>query len=151
MQITRLFSLMEAHQLVLAQPSVCAVDGSAVLWPHLHQRPGGGLRYVAFVEVMGAVLRLDFLQSGAPKGGPRGVGACRCLPEQRASQRAGWPPQQRHLSPCCSIPAPPVVHPTLAEAWTGWGLDVSGDWSTCACSCCCWWGRAGHAAPPQLA
>ena len=60
---------MAAHDLVLAQPAVCAAQGSAPLWPHLHQRPGGGLRYVAFVELMGPALRLDFLQGGAAARG----------------------------------------------------------------------------------
>jgi len=40
--------------------SVCPAKGSRVLWPHLLQRHGGGLRYVAFVEIMAAALRNDF-------------------------------------------------------------------------------------------
>lgn len=46
--------------------SICRADGSSVLWPHLYQRPDSGLRYTAFVELMGVAMRYDFFQAGAP-------------------------------------------------------------------------------------
>lgn len=52
---------MREYDLLLAQPSVCEMLGSAGTWrPDLHQRPQWLLRYSTFVEVMAPAFRMDF-------------------------------------------------------------------------------------------
>ena len=61
--INKVFQVMEQYDLVLAQPSVCAGEGSATWRPELHQNPQYLLRYVTFVEVMSPAYRMDFFDA----------------------------------------------------------------------------------------
>lgn len=61
--ITRFLRVMEAHQLVLAQMSVCRTNGTEVVWDHMFQSCDHALRYTTFVEIMAASMRLDFFQA----------------------------------------------------------------------------------------
>ncbi|KAL4451227.1 hypothetical protein ABPG77_009299 [Micractinium sp. CCAP 211/92] len=61
--IARFFGILERQHLYIAQMSLCPVDGTAVMWPHLFKREGNAMRYVAFVEIMAAALRFDFFQA----------------------------------------------------------------------------------------
>ena len=61
--INKVFEVMEQYDLVLAQPSVCAGEGSATWRPELHQNPQYLLRYVTFVEVMSPAYRMDFFDA----------------------------------------------------------------------------------------
>ncbi|KAL4422957.1 hypothetical protein ABPG75_009154 [Micractinium tetrahymenae] len=61
--IARFFDILENQQLYIAQMSVCPVEGSAVMWPHLFKRESNALRFTAFVEIMASALRFDFFQA----------------------------------------------------------------------------------------
>ncbi|KAL4419603.1 hypothetical protein ABPG77_001657 [Micractinium sp. CCAP 211/92] len=61
--IARLFWLMDASGLELAQMSVCRVGGTWVFWPSLFQRPGIALRYTPFVEIMAPAFSFSFFQA----------------------------------------------------------------------------------------
>ncbi|KAL4419604.1 hypothetical protein ABPG77_001658 [Micractinium sp. CCAP 211/92] len=61
--IARLFWLMDAAGLELAQMSVCRVGGTWVFWPTLFQRPGIALRYTPFVEIMAPAFSFPFFQA----------------------------------------------------------------------------------------
>ena len=61
--INRVFSVMRAHDLLLAQPSVCEAGGSGTWRALLHQRAQYELRFVTFVEVMAPAFRMDFFDA----------------------------------------------------------------------------------------
>ena len=58
--INAVFDTMRAYDLLVAQPSVCQVDGSSTWQPLLYQRPGYHLRFTTFVEIMSPAYRMDF-------------------------------------------------------------------------------------------
>ena len=96
----------------LLQMSVCEVKGSAVLWEHLQQRRGNGLRYTAFV---GAACWLG--QGTAAGAAAAASGPCQpvlCLPAHAEIMAAAF-----RFDFFAA-----VVRPTLADSFTGWGLDV---------------------------
>lgn len=61
--INKVFSTMRTYDLLMAQPSVCHVRGSATWRPELHQNPQYLLRYTTFVEVMAPTYRMDLFHN----------------------------------------------------------------------------------------
>ena len=58
--INSLFSTMKAHDLLVAQLSVCRKPGSSTWRRELLQEKDYVLRYITFVEVMAPAFRMDF-------------------------------------------------------------------------------------------
>ncbi len=106
--------------------SLCPVDGTAVMWPHLFKREGNAMRYVAFVEIMAAALRFDFFQAGARRRlaahSMRGRLLLLRYPHwpspqtQKASSRQAVCPR---LGCCAPRHVPPVPRPLLIALRSG--------------------------------